>query len=58
MATDILWVVVHPMVCSWVKGRGAPTVDTVFYNILNAFGDIYERTSCHKVILFVENKLL
>ena len=35
-----------------------PTFDTAFYKILNAIGDICERTICDKVLLYVANKFL
>ena len=35
-----------------------PTFDTAFYKILNAIGDICERATCDKELLYVANKFL
>ena len=35
-----------------------PTFDIAFYKILNAIGDICERTCCRKVLFYVSNKFL
>ena len=35
-----------------------PTFDTAFDKLLNAIGDIYEKTCCHKALFYVANKFL
>ena len=35
-----------------------PTFETAFCIILNATGDIHERTYCHEVLFYVANKFL
>ena len=35
-----------------------PTFDTALYKILNATGEICERTCCDKVLFYVANKFL
>ena len=57
---DRVLVVVPQIACCWVEGRGEPTVtfDTAFCKLLNAIGDICERTCCHKVLFYMANKFL
>ena len=48
--------------CSPLNSRSKvevhPTFDAAFYKILNAIGDIHERTSRDKVLLCVSNTFL
>ena len=32
-----------------------PTFDTAFYKVLNAIGNIAEKTCCYKVVIYVAN---